>query len=102
MTSTRREDARVAAVRRRYRLGADQGLARAYLEVRRSCTPLAGIGTQARRARICQMSPNHGMWRLWHEVPGLWRYAGVFRGDGRAIEGAGRRLSGRVAVEAWL
>ena len=53
-------------------------------------------------ARICQMSPNHGMWRLWHEVPGLWRYAGVFRGDGRAIEGAGRRLSGRVAVEAWL
>ena len=94
------ENAHGPAVLRQYRLGADHGLARAYLEVRRSCTPLAGIGTQAHRGPDLPDEPNHGMWRLWHEVPGLWRYTGVFRGDGRAIEGAGRRLSGRMAVEA--
>ena len=40
-------------------------------------------------ARICQMSLNDGVWKLWREAPGFWqRCAGVFSGDGRTIKGA--------------
>ncbi len=40
-------------------------------------------------ARICQMSLNDGVWKLWREACGFWRrYTGVFSGDGRTIKGA--------------
>ena len=40
-------------------------------------------------ARICQMSLNDGVWKLWREACGFWRRCtGVFAGGGRTIKGA--------------
>jgi len=39
--------------------------------------------------RICQVSLNDGVWRLWREAPGFWqRCIGVFCGGGRTVKGA--------------
>ena len=48
-------------------------------------------------ARICQMSLNDGVWKLWREACGFWRRCtGVFAGGGGRSRAPGRaQVKGR-------